>query len=86
MNQRRSLDRTDGVLRQYDYPEATVLAVDLRTDLSAGDDEVAVDTVGDTAIVVVGSGADQREFEFDLPGEATSIETANGVLTIEVAK
>lgn len=86
MNQPRSRNRADNGLRQYDYPEATVLAVDLRTDLQTGEESVSVDTVGETAIVVVGSGADQREFEFDLPGEAASVDTKNGVLTIEVER
>ena len=68
----------DALLRRYDYDERWVVAADVGVD----DDRISVDTVGDTAIVVVESD-EPRETEFDLPGAADSVSVTNGVLTIE---
>jgi HSP20 family molecular chaperone IbpA len=84
MTQRRTQDRAGRFVRSYEYADETVLAVDLTTAVPGGDDAVSVDTVDGTAIVVVDRGDDEEEFEFDIPGEATRVETNNGVLTITV--
>ncbi|AEN05781.1 Hsp20/alpha crystallin family protein [Halolamina sp.] len=68
--------------RVYEYDDAYVVALDLR----GVEGVVTVDTVGETAIVVVENNEEVAESEFDLPGEATSTSVNNGVLTIEVAK
>ena len=69
-------------VRRYDYDDGTVVAADLGAD----DENVAVDVVDGTAIVVVERGVDagDEEFEFDLPGPAASVDTQNGVLTIRI--
>ena len=80
MTQRQSVGRQDRFVRRYDYGDRTVVAADLR----AAADEVSVDVVGETAIVVVDRAGGEEEFEFDLAGPAASIDTQNGVLTITV--
>lgn len=78
MQQPQSTGRDERVLRQYDYEDQTVLALDL----NAGD--VDVDIVGTTAIVVAERGDQVREAEFELPGAATAVSSNNGVVTITV--
>ncbi|QHS16298.1 DUF7127 family protein [Halopenitus persicus] len=75
---------TDGepVLRRYEYPNRWVIAADLGVD----DELVSVDTVGETAIVVVDRDDVDAETEIELPGPAADATVNNGVLTIEVAK
>lgn len=69
--------------RVYEYDDAYVVALDLHDVEGA----VSVDTVGETAIVVVETDdGEVAESEFDIPGEATSTSVNNGVLTIEVEK
>ncbi|MFW5939164.1 MAG: Hsp20/alpha crystallin family protein [Halolamina sp.] len=69
--------------RVYEYDDSLVVALDLGT----AEGEVAVDVVGDTAIVVIESAdGSSAETEFDLPGEAEETTVSNGVLTVEVAK
>lgn len=80
MTQRHSTDRRERFVRRYDYGDGTVIAADL----NAADDEVTVDTVGGTAIVVIAREDGDEEFEFDLPGPAGNVDFENGVLTIEV--
>lgn len=78
----QSLGRDERFVRRYDYDDRWVIAVDL----PAEDDAVDVDVVDRTAIVVLDLGDRVAEAEFDLPGPATTVETNNGVLTIEVEK
>lgn len=67
--------------RVYEYDDSLVVALDL-TDAEG---EVAVDVVGETAIVVIeGADGTSAETEFELPGEARESSVNNGVLTIEV--
>lgn len=66
------------LVRQYDYPERTVLAADV------GAGAIHVDTVGERALIVVERDNEETEFELELPGPAATVETNNGVLTIEV--
>ncbi|GAA0257928.1 DUF7127 family protein [Halobaculum roseum] len=82
MNQRTSVDRRERFLRRYDYDDGTVIAADL----NAADEDVTVDTVDGTAIVVIAGddGHEDEEFEFDLPGPAASVDIENGVLTIGI--
>ncbi|WP_122088505.1 DUF7127 family protein [Halalkalicoccus subterraneus] len=69
----RSVDRQDVLVDRIEYDDGTVIAVDF-----GGADEIAVDVVGDTAIVVAGD----RQVEFELPAGAETVETNNGTLTI----
>ncbi|GAB6880221.1 hypothetical protein JCM17823_24950 [Halorubrum gandharaense] len=70
------------LLRRYDYEDRWVVAADVGVD----DEAVAVDTVGDTAIVVIDHGEEEAEAELDLPGAATNVSVNNGVFTIEGSK
>ncbi|MFC6613858.1 Hsp20/alpha crystallin family protein [Halopenitus salinus] len=72
----------DAQVRRYEYPDRWVLAADL----GVADDQVTVDTVGDTAIVVIDRNGTEAETEFDLPGPAADVAVRNGVLTIEVER
>lgn len=76
MNQRHSQVGDGRFVRQYSYPEATVVAVDVGG-------AATVDTVDQTAIVVPEDG---ETFEFDLPGEPASATVNNGVVVVEVAE
>jgi HSP20 family molecular chaperone IbpA len=69
-------------LRRYEYEDSWVVAADL----GSFGDEVDVDIVGTTAIVVAETGDRVTETEFELPGEDASVTTNNGVLTITVQK
>jgi len=62
-------------VRRYDYDEEWTIAADL----GVGDDNVDVDVVGETAIVLVDG---ETQLEFDLPGSGESVETNNGVLVV----
>ncbi len=81
MTQRHTTDRRERFVRRYDYPDGTVVAADL----NAADDDVHVDTVDGSAIVVVDREGGEEEFEFELPGPAASVDIENGVLTIHIA-
>lgn len=72
----------DTLLRRYEYDDRHVVAADVGVD----DDAISVDTVGDTAIVVIDEGDGESEAELELPGPAASVAVSNGVLTIEVEK
>ena len=76
MNQRHSQVGDDRFVRQYSYPETTVVAVDVGG-------TATVDTVEQTAIVVPEDG---ETFEFDLTGEPVSATVNNGVVVVEVAE
>lgn len=73
----QSLEDADGdlVVRTFEYDDGSTIAVDFGN--SAAD--ISVDVVGSTAIIV----ADDEQFEFELPPEASDVSTRNGVLTIE---
>jgi HSP20 family molecular chaperone IbpA len=83
MNQRNSVDRRERFLRRYDYDDKTVIAADL----NAADDDVSVDTVDGTVVVVIARAGEHEdeEFEFDLPGPAATVDIENGVLTIGIS-
>ncbi|MFP8958652.1 Hsp20/alpha crystallin family protein [Natrialbaceae archaeon A-CW3] len=68
----------DRLVRQYQYDDESVLAVDF------GDigDDATVDVVDGTVIVVLSDD----QFEFDLPAQARDAQAfiKNGVLTVEL--
>ena len=66
----------DGVVRQYDYEAETVIVADL------GHAEGSVEVVGGTAIVV----ADDEQFEFDVPVDASRAVMNNGIVSVEVER
>jgi len=80
MNHQQTRSTGDGaLLRRYEYEDGWVVAADLGADA----ENVSVDTVGETAIVVIEGSGDPVESEFDLPGTAESVSVANGVITVE---
>ncbi|WP_144903365.1 Hsp20/alpha crystallin family protein [Halobellus captivus] len=68
------------IVRRYEYEDRWVLAADVGVD----DENLDVDVVGTTAIVVAETGGEISEAEFELPGTNATITTNNGVLTITV--
>ncbi|TKX57728.1 Hsp20/alpha crystallin family protein [Halorubrum sp. SS7] len=80
MNHIQTRSTGDGaLLRRYEYDDEWIVAADLGAD----DDAVTVDTVGETAIVVVEGPDGPVESEFELPGTAVDAAVNNGVLTVE---
>lgn len=61
-------------ITRRDYGDEAVIAVDFGADV-----ELALDVVGDTAIVVAGD----RQLEFEVPPEASKVTTNDGILLIE---
>ncbi|MFB6093260.1 MAG: Hsp20/alpha crystallin family protein [Haloquadratum sp.] len=82
MNTTQFTERDERIVRRYDYGDSWVLAADVG--LAAED--VDVDVVGTTAIVVADTDQGVVETEFELPGEDASVATNNGVLTITVER
>jgi HSP20 family molecular chaperone IbpA len=72
----------DRFLRRYEYDDSWVIAADL----GVADDDVDVDIVGTTAIVVIDAGDQVAETEFELPGTDADVAVQNGILTITIAK
>ncbi|ELZ41396.1 hypothetical protein C471_05943 [Halorubrum saccharovorum DSM 1137] len=80
MNHQQTRSTGDGaLLRRYEYEDGWVVAADLGADA----ENVSVDTVGDTAIVVIEGDGEPVESEFELPGAADSVAVENGVVTVE---
>lgn len=69
----READRGGAVVRTYDYGDESIIAVDL-----GQMNDIETDLVGKTAIVVIAD----RQFEFELPPDASDISIKNGILTI----
>lgn len=80
MNQHTHSSEAERFVRCYAYDDETVLVADI----DAADEAVSVDTVDGTAIIVVEHDGRDEEFELELPGPATSVETHNGVLSITI--
>ena len=72
----------DRFLRRYEYDDSWVIAADL----GVSGEDVDVDVVGTTAIVVVDAGDRVSETEFELPGTDADVSVQNGILTITIAK
>lgn len=72
----------DRFLRRYEYDDSWVIAADI----GAASDDVDVDIVGTTAIVVIDAGDRVAETEFELPGTDADVSVRNGILTITVPK
>ncbi|WP_152041851.1 DUF7127 family protein [Salinigranum salinum] len=72
----------DRFLRRYEYDDSWVIAADV----GVSGDDVDVDVVGTTAIVVVDAGDRVSETEFELPGTDADVAVQNGILTITVPK
>lgn len=70
---RTAADGEDITITRREYEEENVIAVDFGPGVDA-----SLDVVGETAIVVAGD----RQFEFEIPPEATEITTNDGVLVI----
>ena len=66
-------EQDDVTIARREYEDGTELVVDFGPGVDA-----TLDVVGDTAIVVAGD----RQFEFDVPDEATDITTNDGILII----
>ena len=67
------------LVRQYEYDDRSVIAIDL----GAAEDDASVDLVGTTVILV----ADGDQYEFEVPvdhAEDAHTFMKNGVLTIEM--
>ena len=82
MNQPQTAGHDDRLMRRYEYDDHSVLAVDF----PVGDEQIDVDIVGSTAIVVIDHGDRLSEVEFELPGTDPEVTMNNGVLTITVHK
>jgi hypothetical protein len=74
----RAADRQGVTVRKYEYDDDTVIAVDF----GVSPDELSVDIVDDTAIVV----ADGQQIEFEVPSDAQDVTINDGILTIEGSK
>lgn len=74
----RAADRQGVTVRKYEYEDDTVIAVDF----GVSPDELSVDIVDDTAIVV----ADGQQIEFEVPSDAQDVTINDGILTIEGPK
>jgi len=82
MNQSQTAGHDGRFVRRYEYDDHWLLAADL----PVGNEQVNVDVVGSTAIVVISHGDHLSEVEFELPGTDPEVTTNNGVLTITVNK
>jgi HSP20 family molecular chaperone IbpA len=82
MSQQQHAGGDERFVRRYEYDDSVVVAVDL----GVSEDDVDVDVVGETAIVVVDAGDRITESEIQLPGTDAEVATRNGVLTITVRK
>ncbi|MFO7833982.1 MAG: Hsp20/alpha crystallin family protein [Halohasta sp.] len=82
MTQTQTAGRDGRFVRRYEYDDHWLLAADLSVD----DEQVDVDVVGSTAILVIDHGDRLSEAEFELPGTDPEVTTNNGVLTITVDK
>lgn len=72
---RSAADEEDGItITHQEYEDETVIAVDFGPGV-----EASLDIVDDTAIVVAGD----RQFEFEVPADATEISVNDGILLIK---
>lgn len=71
----RTVDRDDGLVDRRDYDGNSVIVADL----GVASDDLAVDIVDETAIIVAGDD----QIEFELPEDADEVSVNNGIVTIE---
>lgn len=71
----RTADRQGVIVQEHEYEDETVIAVDFGVNTN----ELSVDIVEDTAIVVV----DGKQIEFEIPSDAEEVTTNDGILTIK---
>lgn len=70
-------------IRRYEYEDSWVIAADI----GLSEDDIDVDIVGSTAIVVADTDGRVTETEFELPaGGDADVDVRNGVLTITIQK
>jgi len=82
MSIRQLAGEDERIVRRYEYEDSYVLAANV----GLAEEDIDVDVVGTTAIVVAETDGDVSEAEFELPGEDASVSTNNGVLTITVER
>jgi HSP20 family molecular chaperone IbpA len=82
MNRQQFAGREEQVLRRYEYDDRYVVAADL----GVTEQQVDVDIVGETALVVIETENGVQEAEFGLPDSDGDAAVNNGVLTITVPK
>lgn len=83
MNTQQFAGGNERFIRRYEYEDTWVIAADI----GLSDDEIDVDIVGSTAIVVAATGGHTSETEFELPaGGDADVFVNNGVLTITIQK
>lgn len=82
MKEQQFAGREEKVLRRYEYDDSYVIGADL----GVTTDQVDVDIVGETAIVVIETDEGVDEAEFGLPDRDGEAAVKNGVLTITVPK
>lgn len=81
MHPTNTLTDRAGLVERYDYADESVVVADT----SFADEDVSVDVVDGTAIVVVAGEDDDAQYEIDLPaGEVARAFINNGVVTVEV--
>jgi len=80
MSLRQFVDGTGRILRQYEYEDAVVIVADLGVE----DEDVTVDLLDGTAIVVFEHEGREHLHEIELPAGDSQAFMHNGVLTIEV--
>ena len=66
-------EQEDVTIARQEYEDENVVVVDFGRGV-----EAVLDVVGDTAIVVAGD----RQFEFEMPEDASEVTTNNGMLVI----
>lgn len=71
----RTVDRDDGLVDRRDDDGSSVIIADF----GVAFDDLTVDIVGTTAIIVAGD----EQVEFELPEDADEISVNNGIVTIE---
>ena len=71
----QTADRQGVIVREHEYEDENVIAVDFGVNTN----ELSVDIVEDTAIVVV----DGQQIEFEVPSGAEEVTTNDGILTIK---
>lgn len=71
----RAVDQQTVAVREYEYDDGTVIVVDFGRTI----DDLSVDIVDETAIVVV----DDQQIEFEVPSGANEVIANDGILTIE---